>query len=729
MYFRHKRKSKKVFCSEPIFLDIETSWNHDSENPITWMVSCNIRFNGYDYQFRKPSDIMRFYLDLYNLYDLHQDKIIVTYIHNESFDLSYLLPFIQEMLPYKDDRFGIYDSEHKIITYQQGCFHFKCTYLLTNMSLERWSESMNVEHKKQVGLYDYSRILYQDSELSENDNLYDSYDVLSMEESFHEQLKLHDDNITTVPLTNTGYIRRKLRKSCNNDHYYRQKYFLDTQLDVESYKFVNYSYSGGYTHNNRWCKDKVINGTIGHRDFRSHYPTQLRVNYLPFGKPQTYYDATSTALRKLHPHITLDDIIGMYPKFSSITKICITRMELKDKSISMPFMQVSKMWKLKDCKYYADNGRLLKLIKGKFITYVDNLTLEILKEQYRISGVILKVIRFPNKKCPECLVSVIDELFKAKSDYKILYRELEETKGKFSEDAINANLNLMLSKALLNSIYGCMATNPVRPEYDIDCDKEDAFRIVKANITDDEISQALKDYYGGINNFLPYQVGCFVTALARYELYQYIKVIGYDKVLYCDTDSIFYLKDKEVEKRIEQLNKEKHKTAPYITDSKGKRIYYDVFESESDCIAFKGLHSKCYGVVIHNPKKDMEELQLTIAGIPARTLIDMKDGKPLYLTREEELSGITKDMKINNPGISIKDPMKSLDKLTEGVIFRVNAGSTCRYITIPIQEIMVNGHKIETAGGAIIKSLNEKIVHDIDCDYTIRYNIRRGNLE
>ena len=56
--------------------------------------------------------------------------------------------------------------------------------------------------------------------------------------------------------------------------------------------------------------------------------------------------------------------------------------------------------------------------------------------------------------------------------------------------------------------------------------------------TDQDIIDGLDEYYKGRNNFLPYQAGCFVTAAARYELYEYIKTIGYENIYYCDTDHL-----------------------------------------------------------------------------------------------------------------------------------------------------------------------------------------------
>jgi hypothetical protein len=355
-------------------------------------------------------------------------------------------------------------------------------------------------------------------------------------------------------------------------------------------------------------------------------------------------------------------------------------------------------------------------------------------EQYNISGLILKVYRFANTIIPDCMRTVIDDLFKQKSDLKHKHQECEKKYGKFDERTLDANFYLLLSKQLLNAIYGCLATNPCRETYDIDYtidvdDEEQYFKCTSGVQTDEEIEEALNKYYSGRNNFLPYQVGCFVTALARYELYEYIKVIGYENVLYCDTDSIFYLSDDEIENRVEQLNKEKAKTAPFVIDNQGNKIQYDVFEEEPDFLAFKGLHSKCYGIVAINQKTNRKELQVTIAGVPSQTLIAMDGETPVYLTREEELYGITKEQKIANPNILIDKPYFGLNRLDHNRTFYVNTGTTCAYTTTKPYIAIVDGHTIETAGGAIIQKLESKKVRDIDCDEMINYKCFESNIE
>ena len=718
IYFKRKRKANYSICSEPIYLDIETSHLEDK----CWMVSGQILFAGSYTVVRKPSELIEYLLKKVELFDLNENKRIIIYIHNASYDLSYLLPWIQANLPGYANRSGIYDGRNKIITYRQGPFDFRCTYLLSSSSLEHWCEEMNADHKKQVGLYDYNRIIYQDEELDAASKIYDEYDVLAMQDCLRKQMETYNDELTTIPLTSTGYVRRELRNSCRADMNYRKDYFLSTTLDADAYNVVLPSYAGGYTHNNRFYKAKTVRGKIKHKDFRSHYPTQIRKYTLPWGNVELFYTiAGAENYRRIYgKYITIEHLFNMWPEFTTISVIQIKDMHLKDRKCSMPFMQISKMFnKSPGFSLLNDNGRALATF-GTFTTEIDNLTLQIISEQYNFEYKILKVYRFRNKETPKAITDVIDELFKNKSNYKIQYQEACEKYGKFSEQAIDADFRLTQTKKLLNSIYGCLATAIIRPEDDIDYisyyngEIEDPF-ITKRAMTIPEKQEQLDKYYRNKNSFLPFQCGVMVTSLARFELYEYItKAIGYENILYCDTDSAFYISTSENEKRIAALNKEKHETAPYVIDQKGRKIYYDVFEDEPDLIAFRGLHSKCYAAI------DVSgELLATIAGVPRRTLLEVRDGEPIYLTREEELAGITREMKLQNLDQKM-DPFEAIENLKEGYTFRVNTGFTAKYIHEEPHTEIINGHEIETSGGCIIKRVDEKIIHDfnlIDYDF------------
>lgn len=742
--FIHKRRSKISYCDTPVFLDCETSWNHDDINPKCWIVSIQVWFDGYYHLFRTPEQLMNWYLERIEKMHLDENRKLITYIHNASYDLSYLGPYIQKYLPGKESRKGLYDGEHKIIYYEQGPLEFKCTYLLSGTSLAKWSKDMATEHQKQIGLYDYDKILYQDSELAESELDYDKYDVLAMQEAFDKQLSIHDDIITTVPLTATGYSRRKLRSSCNTEDY-RNKYFLANRIDAHTILFALHSYAGGYTHNNRWLKSTVIKVSdlqkkygpdvmIGHGDFRSHYPSQLRTYPMGWGKSDIYYHISEhDDYFKLHGHnINIDDICDLYPEYTTISHIRFYHMSLRDKKISMPFMQFSKIFNShmirknpdgtetvledKAARIHCDNGRVLAMVdneevSGYFETFIDNRTLKIIQKQYNIKYKVIEVIRFKTEKCPEEVAAVIDELFKAKTDKKIKHEKYKKEYGELDPRTIEAGIDLLMSKALLNAIYGVFATFPLRPEIDMDFDREIPFQEIKRMTTIEDYEEGLNEYYSHRNNFLTYIIGPETTAAARYELWEYMEAIGYENILYADTDSIFYIKTPEIQARIDALNAEKNKTAPYITDINDNMVYYDVFEQEEDLLAFKGLHSKCYAYVTKR-----NELKAVIAGVPERTVIGLdQDNKPIYLLREEELAGITKDQRLSDPEkqkYKISDPYAALENLHDNFKFKINSGVTARYINEQPHKEVINGHEISTAGGCIIRRLDDKMVHD-----------------
>ena len=713
IYNRYRGEKTIYYYDDVIALDIETSTNE----LYTWISSIQCYFQKQFYLFRKPAELMDFLNEIIERYDLFLQKRLMIIIHNASFDLSYLIGYFQKYLPDKNDRTCVLREKHNIVSYRQGGLEFRDTYALVNTSLEKWGNDLNVEHKKQVGLYDYSKTIYQDSILTDDEIKYDEYDVLCLYECFLKQLEIHKDTIATVPFTSTGYVRRDTQRICQKEKYYRKTYFEKNRLDLDLFRLCNKSFSGGYTHNNRFYVDTVINAKIGHRDFRSEYPSELRCYPLPFGKPHIIFDVNNVF--RCEP-ITLKDIINLYPEYSTITELRIKSAILKDKKISMPFLQHAKMdiEHEKTEKCLKDNGRILTFV-GDAVICVDNHTLKILMEQYKMECMILRVLSFKNEYLPECLKNLIDTYFKLKSDLKNQWKEYKKLYGEHDERTIETAINMLLSKQKLNGIYGMFVQNPLHDDYDIDYANSEFIKQSKIEeLEDSYLEDKLNQYYSNRNKMLPYQVGCFVTALARYELYEYIKTIGYENVLYCDTDSIFYIKTDEIEKRIEKLNYIKHlnaeKLGAFITTESGDKIYYDVFEPEEDIKQFIGLHSKCYGYVT----EEKNEFSCTIAGVPSRTLINVDNGKLIYLTREEELSGITKEQKIKNPDIKI-DIEKALKNLKESFIFKVNTGTTCNYDNYMLREeitVDIDGHKINTFGGCLIKKLDAKQIMNMDLE-------------
>lgn len=741
----------RMITKDFIALDIETSNNHEEDTdklrtfPFILQVVIGSGDHKEGHYFRTPEQLIMFLKSVYHKYGLYQNdsfnKYMVVYVHNLSYELSYLTPYIRTLPDNPDGDMEITKGRNDNLEFIWGGFCFRCSKYLSNRSLDKWSKDLQTTHKKQIGKLDYSKILYPDSRLTDAEIEYSMEDVWVLHECVEKQMELFGDNLMTIPLTATGYVRREFEAAC--DEAYKENIFRATRLTPDMFIACERAYSGGYTHNNRYYSDMTIKAgdvitylgqkievpLIGHRDFKSHYPSQMRARKFPMTKFRNVYQS-STGFP-----MTIDNVIKMSKNhdFSTLSIIEFTHAHIKDKSISMPFMQLSKCFKENndpdsihkiiygqscfDGKLILDNGRILSAT-GSWKMVVDDYLLEILNDQYEMTYTILSVNIAHNEYLPKNIADIIDNYFKKKTDLKEQLEAAGEQYGEASPEYRRIKKDLQVVKALLNSIYGCCVTSPNRDEFKIGEDM--TYPIVNFDKT---IEDKLNEFYNNPKSCLPYQWGVWVTAAAKYELYEFMMAIGYDKCLYADTDSIFYIKDDETERKIADLNASKRALAPCVRLDNGQDEYYDEFTAECDLVAFRGLHSKCYGVITKsfvNKKGKLipEQLNITIAGVSEKAMVDIVDDKPVYVTREQELMGKTKDI------------YKALDKLTDGCTFTKTAGLSALYIgaegktgadgnheimTIDIIDKKTGKiHTVSTAGGCVLKPLDKKVVHTID---------------
>ena len=225
-----KSKNSPMILAEAIYLDTETSHNFNEETAegVGWIYQWCFRFCG-EFAFgRNPVQLLDA-LDLVAEKNKLDDNLkAVIYIHNASYDLAYLLPFFVQ-------RYGvptkmIARAAHKILMLEIGCFIIRCSYLLSNRSLAKWGKDLGIRHRKKTGLIDYNKRRYPDTKLARDDWMYMLYDVIAVEECCKKQLETYHDNLNSVPLTSTGYVRRDARILARQSH--DREDFLKTRLNV-----------------------------------------------------------------------------------------------------------------------------------------------------------------------------------------------------------------------------------------------------------------------------------------------------------------------------------------------------------------------------------------------------------------------------------------------------------------------------------------------------------------
>lgn len=655
------KKQQMHFCKQFLCLDTETSHNHNDEAPECWIYQWAYTFNNSIYYGRKPSDLIEHINNLIKFYGIDEHHKLLCFVHNLPYDFSYLCLYFQAAW---GDPVNLLASEpHKpfIIQYANG-IEFRCSYKLSNDSLERWSNKLGVKHPKMVGAIDYDVIRYQNSPLFRDDWRYMFTDCIAMDESLKKQMDLYGDNIITLPITSTGYPRRELYRAYNgHGHHGNRKNkerarFKDTKLEVNTYLAFYDDFAGGITHGNRFYKGKTLKGNIRHRDFRSHYPTQQQ-KLMPMSKPVPFTGRTTMANLEKYAN-----------DYMILCHVILEDVRIKSKSITLPYLQTSHVMRrhTKGIRVLDDNGRIIQY-KGQADMWLDYRELKLILAQYDYTYILItETYASRLAPLPAWMVETINHHFKLKSD---LSKKLKDAKasGADRDSILKLSLDLMKSKNMLNGIYGVSGTNPVRENIEL---HEDIWEVVQP--TTESIGEKLEAYYKSYKHCMRYQWGVATTVLARLQLLEVYEIIGADNFIYADTDSMFYFSTPEIEKALDDYNAKCYQWAmdngAYITTEDGKIINYNAFTDEGEDITeFRFLHSKCYAYVTSDG-----ELHCTIAGVKAYD-------RETKTYREDELGNI--------------------DELKEGKIFTKCGGTTAKYITNPIA-LTTSGQ--EWAGGCII---------------------------
>lgn len=336
-------------------------------------------------------------------------------------------------------------------------------------------------------------------------------------------------------------------------HNYREtiknfgRYYPELPLELD--QDMRKSYKGGFTYLNPLYKEQEVgNGIV--LDVNSLYPSVMKNAYLPYGKPIFFEGKYQSNL--------------LYPLYIQRLSCAF---ELKEGKI--PTIQLKNNPSYNPTEYLSSsNGDIITLT-------LTNVDLKLFLENYDV--------KYLSYSCGWQFKRV-----------KGLFNEYINT---WSNNKIEAKKNgnkalYMISKLMLNSLYGKFAKNPYnRSKYPY--------------INEDgKVSYRLGDIEEGKGLYVP--IGCFITSYARertirtsQSIRDYtLKTYGKDYYIYSDTDSIHML----------ELPEEELKSFVDIDD-----YIIGYFKVESKFKRGKFLRQKAY------IEEDYEgKLNVTVAGLPKK---------------------------------------------------------------------------------------------------------------
>ena len=556
-------------------------------------------------------------------------KWLVVYVHNLSYEFQYLKG-IYNFVP--DEVFAI-ASRQLLKCDMNGCFEFRCSYKLTNMNLDQFTRKMDVKHKKLSGQeFDYSVTRYPWTELTERELEYCVNDVWGLVEAINRLMERDGDTLQTIPLTSTGYVRRNAKRAMRVNVHHA---FVHSILpDYELYTALREAFRGGNTHASRFFAGDLIEN-VHSADRSSSYPAVMCNCEFPM-----------SVFIPIHPHDLNLGYIGRCMTIrhkALLLRIGIKNLRLKNQYWGCPYLSKDKCRNVHKARDTEDNGRILEA--DYLETTVTDIDLKIIMQEYDGNILFLQGWYSSYHKLPRALIDEVITYYKDKTELKgVPGQEIYYDKA----------------KALLNSLYGMMAQDPVKHS------------LIFQQIGDwepDEIpdSQLLEE-----NNrraFLAYQWGVWVTAHARNELEKGIRLVHETPdadFVYCDTDSVKYIGPVDWSRYNHRCIMDCTESGAMAADPAGIVHYMGVFESEDNPETgyayryFKTLGAKKYAYQV-------------------------KEGSPTKCT----IAGVNK--KLGGPEL---DAHGGLSAFEDGFVFRKAGGVEATYNDDPDITLDIDGHQL-----------------------------------
>lgn len=544
----------------------------------------------------------RHFLDIEIVLHKISDPILqkVVWVHSLAYEFQFLRQIFDK---YTIENMVCRDALKPIaFTIKELNIQFRCSYMLTNMNLDKASKEYGTEYKK-TGTFDYIKVRGENTPLNEETELpYCEYDILSLASVIKYFLKKYK-HIANIPLTSTGEVRRALRDRL--DYWYFLNKSWSLVPDPDMYLKLMTTFAGGYTHANMLYVNMLMY-LVKSKDIASSYPYVLCTQRFPV-KPFKAYDFD----RYMQ--------LSKYDSYAWFFEVKLTGVKSRYYN---HYISYSKAYDVKNV--VTDNGRIASA--DELTTWCTDVDLKIIMENYEIQDI----------EYIHIYGSFKDYLDKRIIRYILdLYQKKTSLKGVAGMEDVYKQ-----SKAYINSVYGMAVTNALKnsARYDLHKDKQTGEMVLgwhKLDPTDDEefdkfVKETLEGQKKSYSNLIYYATGLWCTSYARANVYLTLLKIDKDEI-YCDTDSIKYIGEhddifEEYNQGVLESYKAVIKHYPEFTlddfmpvDSKGVKRPIGFFEDDGEYEEFKTLGAKkyCY--------RENGKLHITVAGVSKKGVTALKD--------------------------------------------------------------------------------------------------------
>lgn len=590
------KKGRVEYINVPAAFDIETYSSYYHKHKFANMYIWQLGINGSSIIGRTWKEFVQCLKQIQQAFNLDKRHRLIIYVHNLAYEFQFMRKWILwETDPEGNDVVFSLKERKPIYALSRYGIEFRCSYILSNYNLAYIGAKILRTYvtNKKVGDLDYTVPRHSETWLTNEEMQYCLSDIQVVMSYIQEEIEQYGE-IGKLPLTNTGRVREYVRdfvfgSYCTTEeerkivaaNYYDMMSNLQLTSSKE-YEMLKSGFAGGYVHANALYVDELLKG-LGAEDLASDYPGQCVSKYFPMSTATFVGQPTEEEfLQYLKEYCCL-----FYVKFENLTP----EFDYDGYISESKCVELSK-------DAVVNNGRVMSAsVVGLVVTELD---FEIISKVYEADDyTVHSMYIYKRGYLPRDLILAILHLYENKTSLKgVEGREVE----------------YMVSKNMLNSTYGMMVTDIIRPEtiYGVD-----GWETVDGQPTDQ-----LESYNNSYNRFLFYPWGVWVTAHARHTLWDAIFEFGEDYV-YSDTDSIKGLNFEKHLPYFEEANRKQRlrlsnmclyyqipirKTMPKT--KKGVQKPIGVWEREDDYLYFKTLGAKRYCYVYANG-----QFSWTVAGV------------------------------------------------------------------------------------------------------------------
>lgn len=502
--------------------------------------------------------------------------------------------------------------------------------------------------------FDYKKIRTWKTLLTPKEYEYCIHDVKIVSECIRRKIAEEGNNITEIPLTKTGYVRRHVRnetlKGANRCFY--KAAIKSLTLEPDEYIEAKKAFAGGFTHAALLHSGKEYQNVTSY-DFSSSYPSVLIAEKYPMTKG---VHVEKISKKSFEEFMERDDYC------------CIFTIEIENVQQIFPcesYISESRCSEIEGWIQYDENGEPKRDKKGRIIKklpVINNgrvwaakrIVTDITSVDYRI---LKKVYKFDLKRVahfyyyqtyylPTTFVKCILDFYSKKTELK---------------DVVGKEVEYMFNKENVNALFGMCCTDIVRELIEYNDDWSPPHKMTDEERADWIARQVAKENEKR-GRFLFYLWGVFCTAYARRNLWTGIFECKTD-YLYSDTDSVkiinadrhkdyFESYNREVTEKLERAMDYHHLPYELLRPKtiKGVEKPLGVWDFDGFYLRFKAVRAKAYMVYGYDKEKKCNDFKMTVAGLSKTDAMEYlkTKGDPIKLFQHEMYipeTYITKDEK------------------------------------------------------------------------------------